>query len=283
MDYNSFQHRADKFVLENRFTLAILFPLIGALLLISSAEGVLPSEVAFHPILVMIGVIAMRTPLLIGIFPLITQRALAMLAVLTVYTYSIEIIGIQTGIPYGSFSYEIALGPMIAGVPIILPILFIPLAVNAYLLALKLNATLIRSGYPIRNSQILTAVIVLISIDLILDPAAVALGFWAFYGGGAFYEVPLSNYTGWLLSALIAIVAIHAAFDRGQIQERLDQCKFILDDLVSFTLLWGSINMYYGNWIPVILAFVFLLMLGRYGRLDLLELNVPPAITRRSN
>jgi len=63
----------------------------------------------------------------------------------------------------------------------------------------------------------------------------------------------------------VAVGLIHAAFDREALLARLEACPFALDDLVSFTLLWGVINVVAGNWIPVGFALVLVAGLARTG------------------
>ena len=130
------------------------------------------------------------------------------------------------------------------------PVFFFPLVLNAYLLVLLLLGD--RAGStPVR---LLSTVGTVIAIDLVLDPGAVALTFWTYEGGGAFYGVPLSNYAGWVLSATVAVLAFDLSFDRPALTERLRDTEFMLDDLVSFVVLWGSINAFFGNWLPVLVA-----------------------------
>ena len=115
-------------------------------------------------------------------------------------------------------------------------------------------------------------------MDVVLDPGAVALGFWVYPGGGAFYGVPLSNYAGWVLSATVAVVVLDRAFDRGELLARLSSCEFMLDDLVSFVILWGGINAWFGNWAAVAVAAAFGVGLVRAERFDsrLFRLPSPP-------
>jgi len=42
--------------------------------------------------------------------------------VLVAYTYAIELFGVATGWPYGTFEYTVSLGPMLGGVPLALPV-----------------------------------------------------------------------------------------------------------------------------------------------------------------
>ena len=236
---------------ENRFTIAVVFPAIGAVTLLASAEALLPGPLNFNPYFLLFGVAVMRLPLIAGLAPLVTRKAAAGLFVLCGYTYAIEFVGVFTGYPYGHFEYGVNLGPMILGlIPAALPLFFLPLVVNAYLLCL-----LLLGGYARRTPVRLLAVIVtVVGMDLVLDPAAVSIGFWASDGGGGYYGIPWTNYAGWVLSATVAVTVLDSAFDRERLLARLDGCEFMLDDLVSFVILWGVINVYFGNWIPALLA-----------------------------
>ncbi len=241
----------DDLVRENRFTIAVVFPLMGAVLLVASRETLLPAGLNFNPYLIIFGTLVMRLPLVAGLAPLVDRRAAAGLLALTAYSYAIEYVGVLTGFPYGNFEYGVELGPMLLDtVPLGLPVFFFPLVVNAYLLCL-----LLLGPHTERALVRLPAVIaVVLLMDLVLDPGAVALTFWTYDPTGAYYGVPWSNYAGWVLSATVAVGTLDAAFERSGLRQRLSDCEFMLDDLVSFVVLWGLVNAYFGNWIPVVLA-----------------------------
>ncbi|WP_276250368.1 bisanhydrobacterioruberin hydratase [Haloarcula rara] len=242
--------RLDALVREHRFTIAVVFPLVGAVTLLASAEGLLPPPLAFNPFFVLFGTLVMRLPLVAGVTPLLDRKATVALVALTLYSYGIELIGVRTGWPYGEFTYGVDLGPMLFGeVPLGLPVFFFPLVLNAYLLVLLLFGERAEST-PLRLLATLATVIL---VDLVLDPGAVGIGFWA-YDVQQFYGVPWSNYLGWLLSGAVAVLCFDLGFDRAGLRRRLEECEFMLDDLVSFVLLWGGINLFYANWIPVALA-----------------------------
>ena len=258
------EQRLDRLVAENRFTIAVFFPLVGAVTLLASAEGLLPEPLAFNPWLVLFGVFVMRLPLISGLAPLIDRRAVIPLLVLLGYTYAIEYVGATTGVPYGEFSYAVSLGPMLLGtIPYALPLFFIPLVLNSYLLCLLLLGD--RAERAVVRVPVIAATVV--AVDLVLDPAAVALGFWNFADGG-FYGVPLTNYAGWVLSATVATALIDIAFQRGELIDRVTNCPYLLDDMVSFVLLWGAINVFYGAWIPAAIAGLFATALIRLDRFD---------------
>jgi putative membrane protein len=263
-DRQELERRLDSLVTENRFTIAVVFPLVGAVLLLASAEGLLPAILAFNPYLVLMGVLVMRLPLVAGLLPLLDRKAVGALSALTLYAYVIEFVGIETGFPYGEFAYEVPLGPMLFdAIPIGLPVFFLPLVLNSYLLCLLLLGRRAQSAL-IRVPVVVAAVL---AVDLVLDPAAVALGFWS-YGGGVYYGVPLSNYAGWVLSATVATLLVDVAFDSTALVRRVRSCPFMLDDLVSFVLLWGAVNAVYGAWIPVAVAALFGVGLVQLDRFD---------------
>jgi putative membrane protein len=250
LDRDGVEARLDDLVERNRFTIAVVFPVTGATLLLASAWGWLPPPLAFNPLLILVGVCVMRLPLIVGLAPLVDRKAAAGISLVTAYAYAVEFVGVTTGEPYGPFEYGVSLGPMVEGVPVGLPVFFLPLVLNSYLLCLLLLGDLTRSRWV----RIPVVAATVLAVDLVLDPGAVALGFWEYFGETAFYGVPWSNYRGWVLSAVVAVVVFDLGFDREALLARLETCPFMLDDMVSFVVLWGGVNAAFGNWIPVGLA-----------------------------
>lgn len=259
------QRGLESLIREHRITIAVVFPLVGAVTLVASAEGLLPEPLAFNALLILFGTLVMRSPVVVGVLPRVDRRAVLALLVLCGYTWAIEYVGVRTGWPYGTFEYGVALGPMLGGaVPVALPLFFVPLVVNAYLLSI---ASLGRWAER-RLARLPLAIALVVVIDVVLDPAAVAIGFWAFDPPGAFYGVPLSNYLGWILSATVGVLLLELAFDWRGLERRLAECPFVLDDFVSFVLLWGGVNLLYGNWLPALAAGILGLLLVRTGPVE---------------
>lgn len=275
-DRERLETRLDEVVRDNRFTIAVVFPLVGAVTLVASALGLLPPILAYNPFLVLFGTLVMRLPLVAGLLPVTDRRAALSVALVAGYAYAIEYVGVRTGWPYGNFEYAVDLGPMLLGVvPVGLPVFFIPLVLNSYLLVVLLLGDRAESR-PVRTLATLATVLL---VDLVLDPGAVAIEFWAYRPPGPYYGVPASNYAGWVLSGTVAVLAFDLGFDRELVLERLRACEFALDDMVSFVLLWGGINALFLQTIPVAVAallfaglvwtdrFDFAVLGGRVGRL----------------
>lgn len=251
----------DGLVGRNRFTIAVVFPVVGAVLLAGSAFEVVPAPLSFNPLLILLGTLVMRMPLVAGLLPVLDRRGATGIGLVTLYAYGIEYVGTMTGFPYGAFSYGIDLGPMLGPVPVGLAIFFVPLLINSYLLYLLFTE---KGGF-----RMLAGVAgLLVLFDLVLDPAAVALGFWSYEAAGVFYGVPLSNFLGWVLSASITTAILVLTLPTEAIREQLRATPYMLDDLVSFVLLWGTINLVVGNLVPALLAGALGLALLRSDRFD---------------
>ncbi len=111
----------------------------------------------------------------------------------------VEIIGVKTGLPFGTYLYLEGLGSKILGVPWVMGLNW---------LVLSWSAGQICAFYFQDFSKILrcsAAVILLLSVDLLMEPVAVDLRFWIFSGSGP----GILNYIGWALtSALIQWILV---------------------------------------------------------------------------
>lgn len=106
---------------------------------------------------------------------------------------SVEVIGINTGIPFGTYVYLEGLGSKIMGTPWIIGLNWVLLSWAAVQSA---------SYFSIQNKLFKWAIAILIMliIDLVMEPVAPDLRMWVFEGSGPGFM----NYLGWaLVSALV--------------------------------------------------------------------------------
>src|SRR6056297_2853690 len=91
-DRATVQARLDTLVRENRFTISVVFPVVGAVLLVASAEGAFAgtplAPLAFNGGMILLGTLVMRSPLVVGLAPLVGRRELAGLGLLSAYAYA---------------------------------------------------------------------------------------------------------------------------------------------------------------------------------------------------
>ena len=183
------------------------------------------------------------------------QGVLVLLA-LAIYAVVVEFIAVKTGLPYGKFQHFDKIGyRLFDTVPWTVPFAWTPLVLASYTLAT-------RRGKP-RNifHTLLFSALLLVAIDLLLDPGAVAQKFWLYSRDGVlgfwplslrFYDVPLSNFMGWLLSGF------GASWILWQILPPEARLEIPPRTLLQSTLLvlcfWTSATFWMNLWLPCLVG-----------------------------
>ncbi len=129
-------------------------------------------------------------------------QALKTQALVLILAYFAELVGSQTGFPFGEYHYTTLLQPQVAGVPILIPLAWLMMLPPAWAIAwLILPHTQSRLLYALLSGLVFTA------WDLFLDPQMVGWGLWAWETPGVYFGIPLVNYFGWLIvSVLITLI-----------------------------------------------------------------------------
>ncbi|MCC5930529.1 MAG: carotenoid biosynthesis protein [Cyclobacteriaceae bacterium] len=108
-----------------------------------------------------------------------------------VISFAVEAIGVNTGIIFGWYEYGTVLGYKLWGTPLLIGINWLIL-----LLATGDVANRIHSNLLVRSAL---AAVFMVVLDFIIEPIAISLGFWTWEE----VLVPLRNYAGWFITALI--------------------------------------------------------------------------------
>jgi uncharacterized membrane protein len=138
-------------------------------------------------------------------------RALGAAGVTATMTTAVERIGTATGRPFGSYRYSAALQPQIAGVPVLVPLAWFAMAVPARETA---HAALGRRSN--RVTRVIAGSAALTAWDLFLDPQMVGEGYWHWARRGAYRGIPVSNYLGWLVTAMGAMAVLEVLLPAGE-------------------------------------------------------------------
>ncbi|MFD4368821.1 carotenoid biosynthesis protein [Rhodococcus sp. NPDC058521] len=149
-----------------------------------------------------------------------------------------EVVGTATGIPYGCYSYATdRLGPDIAGVPFV-----VPLAWTAGFYPVWCVSVYITRRHWKR--AVLTVVGV-VGWDLYLDAQMVADGQWRWCvtdsGLPGLEHIPLTNYAGWLLVAVLMVTVMSAIDSRLRVSDcppRVSDSRRDTVPLVLFAWTW---------------------------------------------
>jgi uncharacterized membrane protein len=183
--------------------------------------------------------------------------ATALLLVTAIPGYAVEVLGVHTGVPFGSYSYSSTLGPRLFGAPMLIGLAWTMLAWPAALAARRLV-----------RGRVARAVVggwALATADLFLDPQQVAAGHWTWRFPSPHLpgvpDVPLTNYAGWFAVAIVLSIAVQALAGDG-------------DDTVMIALyLW-----LYVGWVVALAVFLDLAAAAGWGALGMGTVAIPLAI-----
>jgi putative membrane protein len=129
-----------------------------------------------------------------------------------------ENLGIATGFPYGHYDFLSLMGPKLFRVPVLLGLAYIGMAYVSWTLA---SAMLNPRGNRLAGARIyavtLIAVPIMVAWDVAQDPVwSTVLRAWAWYDGGSWFGVPITNYFGWCLTVFLIYTLFAVYLSRVQ-------------------------------------------------------------------
>lgn len=112
---------------------------------------------------------------------------------------AVEIVGVQTGMLFGTYSYGDILGPKLGGVPIILGALWWMslLGFGHWSNRIMAQWLLLKNEAIHRIVRALITASLMTALDGLIEPVAIRAGWWAWDG----VDVPWSNYATWWVVA----------------------------------------------------------------------------------
>ncbi len=131
-------------------------------------------------------------------------------------TYLGEFIGVNYGWIFGSYFYSDMLGLKLFGIPLIVIFVWDTYVYISYILVTNIVNARIKKHFSWIKKFAFSLSIALLtglattSIDLILDPIAVKMGWWVWKGGGNYFPnisagVPAVNFIGWIFLSTLSI------------------------------------------------------------------------------
>jgi putative membrane protein len=197
----------------------ILFHLVGLTgLLIPSLRQQFLQLVPYHLLLIAVVIILGHQNLDGRLF----------LFVLCVFTlgFGVEWIGVNKQLLFGDYLYGQTLGFQLSGVPLII-------GVNWFLLIYSAGVLTQRSRLKNMFSRVVSGALLLVLLDLLIEPVAVRLDYWHWANN----NIPLSNYYCWFFVSAFMLVL----FERLRFkQQSIVAPTLLITQFVFFAVLrWG--------------------------------------------
>ena len=153
---------------------------------------------------------------------------------------AVEVIGINTGVLFGDYSYGNVLGYKFKNVPVLIGINWF---IIIYCSGIAIHTLLVKAINRIATdtgktptalkalSIIVDGATLAVFFDWLMEPVAVKLGYWTWNGDGS---VPMFNYICWFVVSLLLLVLFH--FEKFNKQNKF-AVNLLLIQLMFFLLL----------------------------------------------
>jgi putative membrane protein len=169
-----------------------------------------------------------------------------------------ELIGTNTGEPFGNYAYTSFLGyKVLDHVPFSIPLSWFYMGFASYLLS---HAVARLAGVkPVGPYAIVGCAWLITVWDLVLDPAmaheSLAVKFWIWDETGPYFGMPLQNFAGWTLTALVfATVARLAWMSDPAIEAGDRHLWFPLVIYIANVVFASALSAYAELWLPIMFA-----------------------------
>lgn len=150
-----------------------------------------------HVVLPLTPVNLVLTGLAMVLFAKADGRTVALALLLGTFGFLVEVIGVHTGRIFGAYTYGDVLGMKVLNVPLLI-------GLNWSMLIFAIGVTLQGTRWPVAL-KIAAGSLMMVGLDLLIEPVAVHLGFWTWEQG----VIPLQNYLAWGAVSLLFFTLFH--------------------------------------------------------------------------
>ncbi len=167
-----------------------------------------------------------------------------------------EIIGMKYGTVFGGghYVYQMNNKSTFFDVPLLIPLCWAGLIYTGYNIVSSFLFW-INKGKPNkhRNDAIFLPLLILldglvvVAIDLVIDPLQVKAGSWIWLKGGPYYDIPIQNFVGWFIVTVLS-TGIFRVFEYFSPQEpmRMDKSIFLMPviayGILGIVLLYSALK-----------------------------------------
>jgi bisanhydrobacterioruberin hydratase len=181
------------------------------------------------------------------------RKGILILILFSIFPVIVESIGISTGIPYGSFHYAETMGFKILGlVPWSVTFAFPPLLLGSMTVTTRLSQNTIIT--------IPASAVVLVLVDLVLDPAAVVLNIWVWSQPGIYYGVPLVNFVGWFITGTVSSILFHH-LTKTNSDKIVQMPRTVASSLFIILSFWTGFSLWEGLLLPTLVGIALIVFL----------------------
>lgn len=162
------------------------------------------------------------------------HRAIAFAVIVLPLAFTIEFLGVTTGLPFGHYHYTGALIPPVLG--------RVPAPITCAWLMIVLGSLMAARAYMPRAHRGITVIIaaaLATGLDACLEPTAFHVkAYWLWEQSGPYYGVPTLNFVGWFVAALVVIACAAPVLGRVSRSARSG------NSFIPLALYWSTVVMF---------------------------------------
>lgn len=125
------------------------------------------------------------------------RRILVLFLLVAVIGYSVEVIGVSTGFPFGNYSYGANLGLKILDVPLVI-------GLNWAVLVFSIGASLNKIYHSVLIKSAIGACLMTL-FDFLLEPIAIRSDYWKWES----ISIPIQNYISWFVISFFLFLMVY--------------------------------------------------------------------------
>ena len=198
--------------------LFISIVLLGALYIIHVIRGGPDRSILDFGRLTLIGrmILGLAALLLVlhAVWTLGIFRGTSFVALSFVIGLVFEIVGVNYGRVFGGhYFYNPTVHPRILNVPLLIPLIWAGFIYAGYCIVSSFSVWLNRKEPGTTQLRMVNklsfaalSALVVLAIDLFMDPLQVEAGNWKWLNGGHYFHIPVGNFLGWFLVAFVSVV-----------------------------------------------------------------------------
>jgi uncharacterized membrane protein len=198
-------------------------------------------------------------------------------------SFALEVLGTNTGLPFGRYHYTDLLGSRILGVPIAVPLVWFVISYITFSSIASSSAKFQQQQHEtlmLKRGLAIAAFAAFGSMawDIMIDPMFTAYGYWVWdaqsFPVPEIYGVPITNFVGWFFAVFVMVLAFFLFRVFRTKGSAIVKRPNTSDSRVVYLFLMvdGTVaNASLGHWFAVLLG---ILAMGSF-------LTIPPLVERR--
>lgn len=153
-------------------------------------------------------------------------KVLAVFTIIALLGYFIELIGVATGLIFGTYTYGNGLGFKVHETPLLIGINWLMLSYGFA----SISAKIVKQ--PIMN--VLLAATLMLVYDFVMEPVAPYLDLWAWKGN----VIPIQNYLAWFVIGLVMqiVLSLSKIPTKNKIAITVIACQYVFFLLLNFLI-----------------------------------------------